>query len=252
MPIFFYVSQVIQTPDGLGTIVSVDKQKQIVSVYLPELNQTTKEYSTSTLYNFLIGNSLMSADVYQKQNLERKWNYQSLLNEIPLDIVTPFHQNIQNLTDEDIYTLIQPTSAQSLDHSSSNCKKAKKSKTNSTEDNLQTISTAPQMPRLSIPLITKAENPLMNQQAAILFMKPGTLPFFVESMSHDNEMKHSNSSLSLELLSQINSSSLYKHHLLPNPYDDSFFESLGFEPDSCSKFLSVNSSNEEELTKMHE
>lgn len=260
LPIFFYVSQVLLTPDGLGTIISVDKLKHTVSVYLPECNQVIKEYSTSTLYNFFMDNSLVSMDAYQKQSLERKWNYQSLVTEIPLEFATPFHQNIQhirNFTEEDIYALIQPSQVSPSSHSeqsSGTSRKTKRnSKSNTIVDDSQAISsslTSLSSP-LCVPLITMEQSQSVNRQITKLFLKPGSLPYFVERTLPNCDSEF-NPNLSLELLTQINTSTIYKHHQLPNPFDDSLFELLGLSLDSYSKYQSVDTFIENELLKLHE
>jgi hypothetical protein len=305
--IYFYVSQVIQTPDGIGTVISIDQQKQSLMIYFPDTPysesnnsppppaataatathiaaylHSTKEYSCLSLYNYAKERSQVNLDAYHLSNLEKKWSYESILSEIPLKTMTPFQHNlkeIHKLTEEDLSSLIQPSlptpsqpppqdPIQSTNGGSHSSKKTKRnSKSNSQEEISPNVPAHPPMTLaspLSVPLRatdqhkTNKSSSRQSQLSSLLFLKPGTLPYVVEQLQPDDSMlgshqpTSSSSHLSVELSAQAYSSSTYTHHALPNLYDDSLFESIGFEVESSSTDQTVHPSAETELIKTQE
>lgn len=266
--IHFYVSQVIQTPDGIGTVISINEQKKSLSVYFPDKSHSTaddscpstKEYSCLSLYNFFKETPQCNIDAYHLSNLEKKWSYQSVLSN-PLELETQNNlKQIHKLSADDLYSLIQPS--QPTQSSTCSSKKAKRnSKSTSQEENSTNVPPAPLVTLSSVfratdqPTATK-KSLRQSQLSSLLFLKPGTLPYVVEKLQPDDSNLHqaisSSSRLSFELSAQAYSPSTYTHHALPSIYDDSFFESIGFELDESSKYQTVDPSAETELIKIQE
>jgi hypothetical protein len=290
-PMYFYLSQVIQTPNGIGTVVAIDQHNQNLTICFPDSNSLplqTKEFSCLSLSQYLHDNQIKQMDIYHLQNLQKKWSYHSLINEMSVidSPVTPFQQNmkqIQTLTEDDLFSLIQPPltphAVQSLTETSAplitsppptnNNTSSKKNKRGSNKSSshqhidetpLPVITPTPVL-TLSSPLcvpLMETERSSMSQRQqhhpSLLFLKTGTLPYVVENLRSDTmSISPTNAvNLSLELSEQPSAPSTYTHHVLPNPYDDSFFESIGFDVAESSKYQTAHPSAEVELQKLHE
>jgi hypothetical protein len=284
-PIYFYLSQVIQTPNGIGTVVALDQQNLTVTIHFPDSVPSTQDFSCLSLSEYLLrDNRFQQLDVYHLQNLQQKWNYHSIVNEMPFEIGTPFQQNmkqIQSLTEEDLYSLIQPATLSSLTQSptqtpvptesplpstnnNSSSKKNKRGSNKSSHPVEEILSPPPPAlslsSPLSVPLMTATADQSMRppqrpqHHPSLLFLKTGTLPYVVEKLRSDNisDPSAEGVDLTLELLSQVSAPSTYTHHSLPNPYDDSFFESIGVDLASSSKYQTAHPSTDIELQKLHE